>query len=285
MTSLPAVAAAAGELRSLHAGCPVVLVPTMGGLHAGHLSLIERARELAGTAGKVCVSIFVNPLQFGPEEDFAEYPRNFEADLKALAGLADTVFAPGVEQMYPEKQEIQVSAPQWGSILEGADRPDHFAGVLTAVAKLFSIVQPEAAVFGRKDYQQLVLVRMMCRQLALPVRIADLPVVRAPDGLALSSRNERLDQASRACAREIYPALLEAAKQVAAGESPQQACAAARQRMSAAGLQVSYVACVPEGRLCEIGSPTDKPCVLLAAASAGDVRLIDCVASSEALLQ
>ena len=198
---------------------PVVLVPTMGALHDGHRALLRRARELAGPGGAVAVSIFVNPLQFGPSEDLDSYPRTLDADLAACqAEGADLVFAPAVREMYPQEQLIRVDPGPTGQILEGEFRPGFFHGVLTVVLKLFSLVRPDIAVFGQKDAQQLVLVRRMCADFGLGIEIEAVPTVRAADGLALSSRNKYLSPEERAVAPVLYRAL--SAGAAAAGGGP-----------------------------------------------------------------
>lgn len=187
---------------------PVILVPTMGALHDGHRALLRRARELAGTAGTVVVSIFVNPLQFGPGEDLDRYPRTLDADLAACEDeQVDLVFAPDAAEVYPGEQLVTVDPGPTGGILEGEFRPGFFGGVLTVVIKLFGLVRPDAAVFGRKDAQQLALVRRMVADLALGVEIEAVPIVRAADGLALSSRNKYLSPAERGVAPVLHRAL------------------------------------------------------------------------------
>ena len=198
----------------------MVLVPTMGALHRGHAALIDRARSLAGAAGTVVVSIFVNPTQFGPGEDLARYPRPFAADRKLCAEHgADLIFHPGPEEMYPvgfstSVEESDVSAP-----LCGASRPGHFRGVCTVVLKLFQITQPAMAVFGLKDFQQCAVIRRMVRDLNLPVKIVPASIVREPDGLALSSRNRYLSSEERAQALVLRQALLRAEAAFKAGET------------------------------------------------------------------
>ncbi len=192
---------------SPHTSC--ALVPTMGNLHAGHISLMRQAREhLAGSGasrGAVVASIFVNRLQFGPSEDFDRYPRTFERDCAALeANGVDIVFAPEESELYPEPQEYYVDPPPVQHMLEGEFRPGHFRGVATVVLKLFNIVQPQTAFFGKKDYQQLLVIRNMTRQLALPIAIVAGDTVRGDDGLALSSRNNYLSPAERAEAPRLY---------------------------------------------------------------------------------
>jgi pantoate--beta-alanine ligase len=186
----------------------VVFVPTMGALHEGHAALVREARRLAGTGGRVAVSIFVNPLQFGPNEDFDRYPRTLEADLAICAAAgADLVFAPPVDEVYWPDRSIQVSESRLSHVLCGASRPGHFDGVCTVVAKLFNLVQPDEAVFGKKDYQQLAILRRLVRDLDFPVQLHGLDTVREADGLALSSRNRYLSPEERAQAPALQAAL------------------------------------------------------------------------------
>jgi pantoate--beta-alanine ligase len=199
---------------------PVVLVPTMGALHAGHAVLIDRARKLAGREGLVVVSIFVNPTQFGPKEDFSRYPRTLRADQKLCAAHgADVIFFPTAEAMYPEGYSAYVDETEVSQYLCGASRPGHFRGVCTVVLKLFQIVQPESAVFGLKDFQQCAVIRRMVRDLNVPVRIVPVETVREADGLALSSRNRYLTEEERAQAPVLRRALLAAAAAFRAGET------------------------------------------------------------------
>ena len=195
-------------------GKSLVLVPTMGALHAGHMALVERARELADV---VMVSIFVNPLQFGAGEDFDRYPRTLDADVTALNGKADYVFAPDVNEIYPDRvggESVPAKhAGSVGNIFEGASRPGHFDGVLTVVARLFDIVKPEFAVFGQKDAQQVFLVRSMIERENLPLRFEVLETIREPDGLALSSRNRYLSEDERSAALALPHALLVVARE------------------------------------------------------------------------
>jgi pantoate--beta-alanine ligase len=200
------------------AGLVVGLVPTMGALHRGHLRLIERCRSECGLA---VVSIFVNPTQFGPDEDFERYPRNLDADLASCASAgADLVFTPDAATMYPGGPQAGtfVEVPGLSSVLEGASRPGHFRGVATVVLKLFAIVQPDFAYFGAKDYQQQALIRRMVADLNLPVEVRTVETVREPDGLALSSRNRYLDPDQRRAASVLYRALTAARTAVTAGE-------------------------------------------------------------------
>lgn len=195
-------------------GKTLALVPTMGALHAGHLALVGRARELADV---VTVSIFVNPLQFGAGEDFDRYPRTLDADVEALVDSADYVFAPDVNEVYPDRMGADaVSAEHAGRVgntFEGASRPGHFDGVLTVVARLFDIVKPEVVVFGQKDAQQVYLIRNMIQQEALPIRFEVLETIREMDGLALSSRNRYLSEEERSAALALPHALLAVARQ------------------------------------------------------------------------
>jgi pantoate--beta-alanine ligase len=207
-------------------GTPLVLVPTMGALHDGHRALLRRARALAGPGGAVAVSIFVNPLQFGPGEDLDRYPRTLDVDVAACeAEGVDLVFAPRVREMYPQEQLITVDAGPAGESFEGEFRPGFFRGVLTVVLKLFSLVRPDIAVFGQKDAQQLVLVRRMSADFGLGIEVEAVPTVRAADGLALSSRNNYLSEPERAVAPVLYRAL--SAGAAAAVDGPSAVLAAA----------------------------------------------------------
>lgn len=251
----------------------VAFVPTMGNLHEGHLALVR----LAASHGRpVVVSIFVNPLQFGPREDFASYPRTLEEDCEKLRELdVDLVFAPDMEEMYPVPQTFVVEPPRLGQILEGEFRPGFFRGVATVVLKLFNIVQPRWAVFGKKDYQQLLVVREMVRQFNLPIEIVAGETVRAPDGLALSSRNGYLSDAERAEAPRLYATLREIAQAIEAGTRDFRALEQrARDRLDKAGWQVDYVAVQQRPGL-EPAQPGDRELVALAAARLGRTRLID----------
>ncbi len=203
-------------LRWRKQGVRIAFVPTMGYLHGGHLSLIRRAKRLVrGAKGKVVVSIYVNPTQFGPREDFAQYPRDLKRDLKLCrAEGVDVVFVPSDQQMYPGMQEGRYSTfvveERLSQRMEGASRPGHFRGVTTVVAKLFNIVLPHIAVFGAKDWQQAIIVKQMVADLNFPVKVAVAPTVREPDGLAMSSRNIYLSPAERAAATILYRAILRA---------------------------------------------------------------------------
>jgi pantoate--beta-alanine ligase len=264
---------------------PVVLVPTMGALHDGHRALLRRARELAGPGGTVAVSIFVNPLQFGPNEDFDRYPRPLAEDLRACEDEhADLVFAPGTDEMYPERQLVMVDPGPGGEILEGEFRPGFFRGVLTVVLKLFTLVRPDVAVFGQKDAQQLTLVRRMVDDFALGIVVEAVPIARAADGLALSSRNQYLSPAERAVAPVLYQALSAGAAAAAGG--PHAVLATARRELDeAAGShpagtspRVDYLA-LADGRSYEPVRDDDLDfhgtAVLAVAARVGATRLID----------
>jgi pantoate--beta-alanine ligase len=263
-----------GELRAaLMRRRDVNLVPTMGNLHEGHLALVRMARR----GGDLSVaSIFVNPLQFAPHEDFAQYPRTLERDCELLAGSGcDIVFAPSAAEMYPQAQEYTVAPPPGlADVLEGGARPGFFGGVCTVVMKLFGIVQPQMAVFGKKDYQQLLIVRQMVRQFDLPIEIVAGETVRDSSGLALSSRNGYLNGAQQRQAAELYAALRELAGEVRAGRTdwPQLENAAA-DSLRARGWQPDYVAI---RRRADLGPPlAGEPLVALGAAVLGPTRLID----------
>jgi len=257
------------------AGARIALVPTMGNLHAGHSSLLEVARA---HADRVIASVFVNPLQFGPAEDFAAYPRTLEEDRQLLqAANCDLLFAPEVEQMYPEggAQPTLVTVRSLASVLCGQFRPGHFDGVTTVVAKLFNIVQPDVAVFGEKDYQQFVIIRRMTTDLQLPVAVIGAPTVRAPDGLALSSRNRYLSAQERAVAPAIYRALQAAARRLAEGVRNYLAVEGhGWQVLAKAGLRPDYFA-VRDARELQLPDGHSSELVVLAAARLGNARLID----------
>jgi pantoate--beta-alanine ligase len=265
-------AAIAPVTRALRgAGRKVALVPTMGALHAGHRELIRHAR-LAPGAVVTAVSIFVNPLQFGPSEDLERYPRPLEADLEVCREEGvELVFLPGVDDMYPAGADTAVTPGPLGHDLEGAARPGHFAGVLTVVAKLFHIVGPDLAFFGEKDYQQLTLIRRMVRDLDFPLAVVGVPTVREPDGLALSSRNAYLAPDDRARAATLQRALTAGAGVSARG--PEAVLGAARDVLAAEpAFAVDYL----ELRDPDLGpTPPSGPARLLAAARIGGTRLID----------
>ncbi len=273
LTTVSEVEAARGKMRGR-----VGLVPTMGYLHEGHLSLVRRARTESDC---VVVSIFVNPAQFGPGEDFERYPRDAERDLRLLEGEGvDAVFAPAVEEMYPPGFDAWVELR--GPIverLEGAARPGHFRGVTTVVARLFRMVRPERAYFGRKDGQQLAVVRRMVAQLELPVEIVAAPTVREPDGLALSSRNVYLSDEGRKAALALSRGLFRAERLFRGGTRDAETLRdAVRQEVAGEPLlKLEYVSVSDEGTLQEIET-MDGPALLLVAARVGSTRLIDNVA-------
>ncbi|MEO1999807.1 MAG: pantoate--beta-alanine ligase [Planctomycetaceae bacterium] len=254
-------------------GHVIGLVPTMGALHAGHLSLMRRARE---ESGFVVVSVFVNPLQFGPHEDFEAYPRVWDTDLDVCRDLeVDLVFRPAVPDIYPSGSSTRVDVERMGTPLEGQHRPGHFQGVATVVTKLFNIVRPDVAFFGQKDYQQQLLIRTMCRDLNLPIDIRMCPTVREPDGLALSSRNVYLSPAERSRAVVLSQALTRACEQLRQG-----ACVAqvrehlSTQLESTPGLDIDYAVIVDPLTLVEHDDPLEEY-VILVAAHVGPTRLID----------
>jgi len=253
----------------------VAFVPTLGNLHDGHLQLVKRA---ARAADRVVVSVFVNPLQFGPHEDFAAYPRTLKQDsLKLAESGVHLLFAPGVEELYPFgiDDTVRVEVPALSGILCGAARPGHFTGVATVVAKLFNAVRPHVAVFGEKDYQQLLVVRRLVADLCLPIEILAVPTVREADGLALSSRNHYLSPEERARAPALYQTLQWLAGQLGAGTrdlAVLEAQAAGTLRES--GFRPDYVA-VRRATDLALPQPADSKLIILAAATLGRTRLID----------
>ena len=258
------------ELDAARHDGPVALVPTMGALHDGHVQLLKHARPLGDT---LVASIFVNPTQFAPGEDFEEYPRTFDADLErcAEAGV-DVVFAPTVDTMYPTglNATVMMDPGPLGLVLEGAVRPTHFRGVLTVVAKLFGLVQPDVAVFGEKDYQQLVLIRQMAQALCLGVDVQGCPTVREADGLALSSRNAYLSPDEREQATALYRSLRAGA--AAAADGSDAALAAAHRVIDDASMSVDYLTLTDP----DLGEPAPgEDARLLIAARVGKPRLID----------
>jgi pantoate--beta-alanine ligase len=271
----------ARDLSSLRAEAerlgPLALVPTMGALHAGHISLVAAARQAVGPGGAVAASIFVNPLQFGTNEDLSRYPRDEAGDLAALeAAGCDLAWLPGVEAMYPPGRAttIEVEGPYEG--WEGAARPGHFRGVATVCAKLFLQTGARVALFGEKDWQQLQVVRRMVADLDIPTRIIGCPTVREGDGLAMSSRNRFLAPAERALAPLVHAALQEAARGLAAGRPAAAALADARAVLEAEGFVVDYLALVEPATLRETAA---LPGRLIVAARLGSVRLLDNIAA------
>jgi pantoate--beta-alanine ligase len=265
------VRAASREARAR--GERVGLVPTMGYLHRGHLTLVRRARELADF---VVVSIFVNPAQFGPAEDLDSYPRDPARDAtQCRAEGVDAIFSPPVEEIYPPGHETYVTVEELSKPLCGASRPQHFRGVATVVAKLFNMVEPDVAVFGEKDYQQLLVVRKMVRDLNLGVAVVGVPTVREPDGLALSSRNAYLSQAERRQALSLAKALALAQELVSSGEHRADALErTVRQVLDEAGVRVDYAELRHPETLEPLADVTDKALLALAA-HVGSARLID----------
>ena len=263
------------DLRQLAAtGRSVGFVPTMGYLHSGHMELVKRARAENEV---VVASIFVNPLQFGPNEDLARYPRDLprDSDMLEEAGV-DILFAPGVEDMYPRPMETVVDVPGLGGELEGAVRPGHFAGVATVVCKLFNIVQPQAAYFGEKDYQQVIIIKRMVEDLALPVRIVAVPTVRDKDGLALSSRNVYLTEAERAAAVIVPQALAKAERLVAAGlGDPNELEEKLRAFLAREPLAYTEVVAVRDASTLRPVSSIDEPVVVALFVRFGSTRLLD----------
>ena len=260
--------------KRLKSAGAVAFVPTMGNLHAGHMALIHSAREHGDC---VVASIFVNPLQFGPTEDFQTYPRSLDADCAQLkqAG-ADVVFAPSVTEMYPTPQQVEIVPPPVAIELCGAFRPGHFQGVLTVVAKLFNIVQPTVAVFGKKDYQQLFVIRAMVRELNFPLHIIGAETLRAEDGLALSSRNGYLSTQDRQEAPRLYRTLCELDAKLKSGAPDFAALEqSARRALESNGWRVDYVSVRDSSTLLPPCAGEVKHLVVLAAAYLGTTRLID----------
>lgn len=266
-----------GDLRAelakwRKAGETIALVPTMGALHQGHLSLVALAKE---KAGRVVVSIFVNPIQFGPREDFHLYPRDETGDLGKLAAAgADLVFIPELAEMYPPGFSTRVNVGDLTEDLCGAARPNHFDGVATVVSKLLLQCGPDLAIFGEKDYQQLLVIKRMVRDLNIPVEIVGGPIVRERDGLALSSRNAYLSQAERKIAPLLHQTIAEVAADLAQGRGADDAAEAGRFKLEAAGFRVNYVAVRDPETLKPLHGPV-KQARVLAAAYLGKTRLID----------
>lgn len=270
------VTASIRELRSALASRralgPVGFVPTMGALHDGHLSLVRRAREEAAT---VVVSIFVNPLQFSPSEDLSTYPRTLEADLDLLRREGvDAVFAPDAAEFYPPGFATAVTVSGVSEGEEGAVRPGHFTGVATVVAKLFHVVAPDVAVFGRKDLQQAAVVRKMIEDLDFPIRLIVAPISREDDGLARSSRNVHLSREERRLAAALPRVLFSAAERIAAGEPVADAEARSRRELEEAGFAVDYAEVVDPSTMRRVAGPVEGA-ALAAAVRLGKIRLLD----------
>jgi len=276
MQTVITVEAVRAQVRAWRAaGQRIALVPTMGNLHAGHMSLLAAARA---RAERVVASVFVNPLQFGPAEDFQSYPRTLADDEQLLREAhCDLLFAPGVEEIYPDAgaQPTVVTVRNLSGMLCGQFRPGHFDGVATVVAKLFGIVAPDVAVFGEKDYQQFVIIRRMTRDLALPVEIVGAPTVRAADGLALSSRNRFLSSAERARAPVVHQALQQTIERLAAGGRDYSSLESAGwQKLASAGLRPDYYS-VRDALDLQAPRADSPELVVLTAARLGNARLID----------
>lgn len=265
------------QFRHSVAESTIIFVPTMGALHEGHGSLVQMARQLAGSNGVVAASIFVNPTQFGPNEDFHKYPRPFEQDLANLSRWeADVVFSPSPEEMYPVGASTSIDPGPLGDVLDGAIRPGHFRGVCTVVAKLLGIVEPTAMILGQKDFQQQRILRQMVMDLNMPVEVITAPTMREPDGLAMSSRNRYLSTDQRARAGAIYQALCWAQDQYHSGMRKSAYLQAGMiEQITQAGLEVQYALACHAETLVPYTEKAGTPCVFLVAAKLGTTRLID----------
>ncbi|KPC56098.1 MULTISPECIES: pantoate--beta-alanine ligase [Pseudomonas syringae group genomosp. 2] len=265
----------AAVARARSEGKRIALTPTMGNLHSGHAALVAKAAQRADF---VVATIFVNPLQFGPNEDLATYPRTLAADQeKLLQAGCNLLFTPNVEEMYPHGMADQtlVSVPHLSQGLCGASRPGHFEGVATVVSKLFNMVQPDLAIFGEKDFQQLAVIRAMVRDLNMPIQIIGEPTVRADDGLALSSRNGYLNEAQRAAAPALYQAIRQTADAISAGEQDFDALLTSKkQQLEAAGFRIDYLE-IRDATSLRPTTAENRDVVILAAAFLGKTRLID----------
>jgi pantoate--beta-alanine ligase len=269
------------ELRQLvqqwrRQGERIALVPTMGGLHDGHLSLVRLAKQ---HASRVVVSVFVNPAQFAPHEDFDSYPRSEERDWHKLGTApADVMYAPDAQEIYPPEFATRVEVAGVARPLEGISRPHFFSGVTTVVTKLFLQVLPDMAVFGEKDYQQFQVIRQLVRDLNFPVTIIPGPIVREADGLAMSSRNVYLDTQDRLTAPQLYAILKDMAKDLAAGRAVEETVQKGSSRLEKHGFRVDYLEVRDAETLLPVEPEWDRPARLLAAVYLGNVRLIDNVA-------
>ncbi|MGB5519755.1 MAG: pantoate--beta-alanine ligase [Gammaproteobacteria bacterium] len=275
---IPAVETIAQARSRIHhwklAGESIALVPTMGNLHDGHLALVKAAIE---SGMRTVVSIFVNPLQFGVNEDFDKYPRTLTADMHKLSRYpVDLVFAPAIGEIYPRgtRATTQVTVQGLSDILEGESRPGFFTGVATVVNKLFNIIQPDTAWFGEKDFQQLLVIRKMVRDLAMPIEIQAVPTVREAGGLAMSSRNNYLDEKQRPLAARLYHCLRRVVDSAQQGMAYHYAVVHACQELGEAGFMTDYVV-VRRQKDLEVPGEHDKSLIVLAAARLGDTRLID----------
>jgi pantoate--beta-alanine ligase len=276
MDTVTTIAAVRERVRAWRAaGQRVAFVPTMGNLHAGHISLIELARQ---RGDRFVASIFVNPMQFGPNEDYAHYPRTPTADERMLAEAGcDLMFMPDVAEIYPRgiEHDTRVTVPELSGVLDGEYRPGHFDGVTTIVAKLFNIVSPDLAVFGEKDFQQLTLIRRMVADLCVPIEIVGAPTVRETDGLAMSSRNQYLTSEERSVAPRLYEALSRVAARIKAGDSDFASLEKAEVAgLVARGFRPDYLT-VRDARTLMPASADSKHIVVLVAARLGKARLID----------
>lgn len=284
MQTLDTVAALRSAVRGWRAaGETVAFVPTMGNLHAGHLSLIATARQ---RAQRVVSSVFVNPTQFGPNEDFSRYPRTPERDAAQLAEAGcDLLFLPSVDEVYPlgPAAAIGMSVPVLADVLCGAHRPGHFSGVATVVARLFNMVQPDVAVFGRKDLQQLQVIRHLVADLAFPIEVVGVSTARETDGLALSSRNQYLAPEERATAPKLHAALRRLLTDALSGRPAAEAEAAGRTELEQAGFVVDYLVLRRESQLTSpvVAPPQHADLVALGAARLGRTRLIDNLSRQE----
>lgn len=265
----------AAVARARSEGKRIALTPTMGNLHSGHAALVAKAAQRADF---VVATIFINPLQFGPNEDLATYPRTLAADQeKLLQAGCNLLFTPSVEEMYPHGMADQtlVSVPHLSQGLCGASRPGHFEGVATVVSKLFNMVHPDLAIFGEKDFQQLAVIRAMVRDLNMPIQIIGEPTVRAEDGLALSSRNGYLNEAQRAAAPALYQAIRQTADAISAGEQDFDALLTSKkQQLEAAGFRIDYLE-IRDATSLRPTTAENRDVVILAAAFLGKTRLID----------
>ncbi len=255
----------------------IIFVPTMGALHEGHGSLVQMARKIADIHGIVVASIFVNPTQFGPHEDYHKYPRPLELDMDHLRRWgADAVFVPSLEEMYPDGSAISIDPGPLGAVLEGAFRPGHFRGVATVVTKLLNLVQPTVMILGQKDFQQQLILRRLVADLNMPVEIITAPTIREPDGLAMSSRNRYLSASQRACAGAIYQALCAARDHYRSGQRDAATLQSAMYTLiSKAGMEVQYALACHAETLTAFNGLVSSPAVLLVAARLGTTRLLD----------
>jgi pantoate--beta-alanine ligase len=257
-------------------GHKIALVPTMGGLHEGHLALVRLAKR---EASRVVVSVFVNPAQFAPHEDYDSYPRNEERDWhKLLSVQADAMYAPDVHDIYPSDFATRVEVAGVAQTLEGLSRPHFFSGVTTVVTKLFMQCLPDIAVFGEKDYQQLLVIKRLVKDLDFPITIVPAPIVREADGLAMSSRNVYLDPAGRSIAPQLYAVLSDMAQDLSSGRSIEETVRPGSTRLENAGFRIDYLQVRDSETLIPVETAVETPARLLAAVYLGRVRLIDNVA-------